>query len=244
MAPIKETNILVVGGTSGIGYGVARRCLVEGANVHIASSNVSRVSESIDSLKQLFPDAHVTGHVCDLGGQDVEKRLEKLLTTVRPLDHLVFTAGDNISIKSLKDIDLDTIHRAGHVRFFVPLLLGKLAPRFLRPGFRSSFTLTTGSLSEKPLPNWSLVAGYATGLHGMTRSMALDLKPLRVNLVSLGAVETPLWGPKGVPTGAERSTTLGKVGTIDEVAEAYVYFMKDTNATGSVISTNGGALLL
>lgn len=244
MAPIKDTTVLVIGGTSGIGYGVARKCLAEGAIVHIASSNVSRVSESIDSLKQTFPDANITGHVCDLAGQDVEARLEKLFAAVGPLDHLVFTAGDNLSITPLNNISLDAIHRAGHIRFAVPLLLGKLAPRFLKPGYRSSFILTTGSVSEKPFPNWSLVAGYATGLHGMTRSLALDLKPLRVNLVSPGAVATPLWGPNGVPNGIEKYTALGKVGSIDEVAEAYIYLMKDTNATGSCISTNGGALLL
>ena len=78
----------------------------------------------------------------------------------------------------------------------------------------------------------------------MTRSLALDLKPLRVNLVSPGAVETPLWGLNGAPHTVKNYTALGKIGNIDEVAEAYVYLMKDTNATGSCISTNAGALLL
>lgn len=244
MAPIQNSTVLVIGGSSGIGYGVAKKCLTEGANVHIASSNASRVQESTDSLKQTTSNAQITGHVCDLASQDVESHLEKLLNAVGPLDHLAFTAGDKLPIKSLDSINLDAIHRAGHIRFAVPLLLGKLAPRFLKPGFQSSIILTTGSVSEKPFPNWSLVAGYATGLHGMTRSLALDLKPLRVNLVSPGAVEMPLWGPNGAPDTVKDHTALGKIGNIDEVAEAYVYLMKDTNATGSCISTNAGALLL
>lgn len=135
MAPIKNSTVLVIGGSSGIGYGVARKCLTEGANVHIASSNASRVQESIESLKQTTSDAQITGHVCDLAGQDVESHLEKLLNAAGPLDHLVFTAGDKLPIKSLDSIDLDDINRAGHIRFAVPLLLGKLAPRFLKPGF-------------------------------------------------------------------------------------------------------------
>ena len=94
-------------------------------------------------------------------------------------------------------------------------MVGKLAPRFLKPRFQSSIILTTGSVSEKPFPNWSLVAGYATGLHGMTRSLALDLKPLRVNLVSPGAVETPLWGLNGAPHTVKNYTALGKIGSID-----------------------------
>lgn len=104
--------------------------------------------------------------------------------------------------------------------------------------------LTTRSVLEKPFPNWLLVAGYATGLHGMTCSMVLDLKPLHVNLVSPGVVETPLWGLNGVPDAAKDHTALGKVGSIDEVVEAYVYLKKDTNATGSCTSTNAAALLL
>lgn len=167
MPSIKDSTILVIGGSSGIGYGVAEKCLAEGAKVHIASSNASRVSESTGSLKRKIPAGDIFGHVCDLADQDVEKNLERLLATVRPLDHIVFTAGDNLAIQPLDSIDLDSIHRAGHIRFAVPLLLEKLAPRFMKSSFRSSFTLTTGSASQKPLPKWSLIAGYRTGLHGI-----------------------------------------------------------------------------
>jgi NAD(P)-dependent dehydrogenase (short-subunit alcohol dehydrogenase family) len=244
MSPIENTTILVIGGSSGIGYGVAEKALAERAAVHIASSNASRVQESTKSLQQRFPDAQIFGHVCDLAGPDVEKSLECLLTTVGPLDHIVFTAADRLAIQPLDAIDLDAIHRAGHIRFAVPLLLAKLAPRFVNPGYRSSITLTTGAASQKPIPNWSLIAGYLTGLHGLTQNLALDLKPMRVNLVSPGAVATPLWGSAGVPEGLKNSTTLGKIGTAEEVAEAYIYLMKDTNATGSCVSTNAGSLLL
>lgn len=72
----------------------------------------------------------------------------------------------------------------------------------------------------------------------------MDLKPLRVDLVSPGVIATPLWGSEGMPESVKGSTTLGKVGMVEEVAEAYVYLMKDTNATGACISTNAGSLLL
>jgi NAD(P)-dependent dehydrogenase (short-subunit alcohol dehydrogenase family) len=202
------------------------------------------VGKSAESLKKVFPNAEITAHVCDLSGEDVEQNLERLLSDIGSLDHIVFTAGDALLIQPLDTIDLDTIRRAGHVRFAVPLLLAKLAPRFVKAGPKSSLTFTTGAGSEKPFPNWSLIAGYLTGLHGITRNLALDLKPLRVNLVSPGVVATPLWGPDGVPDNMKDGTTLGKVGTVEEVAEAYIYFMKDTNATGACISTNAGSLLL
>lgn len=136
------------------------------------------------------------------------------------------------------------------VRFFAPLLLGKLLPSHLRPGPGSSFTITTGAVSEHPIPDWTVVGSYATGLHGLTRQLAVDLKPLRVNLVSPGAVETELWN--GIPEdkrkdflkGFEAKMATGKVGRPEDVAESYLYCMRDANVTGSVISTNGGSLVL
>ncbi|KAJ5127792.1 short-chain dehydrogenase [Penicillium atrosanguineum] len=244
MPSIKNSTVLVIGGSSGIGYGVAEKALAEHAKVHIASSNASRVRESTETLQEKFPEEHISGHLCDLADSGVERNLELLLTTIGPLDHIVFTAGDRLSIQPLDSIDLEAIHRAGHIRFAVPLLLAKLAPRFLKPGYGSSITLTTGSGSQKPYPNWSLITGYLTGLHGMVRNLALDLKPTRVNLVSPGVVATPLWGPAGVSDEMKNSTALRKAGTIEEVSEAYLYLMKDTNATGSCVSTNAGSLLL
>ncbi|BCS05594.1 oxidoreductase, short chain dehydrogenase/reductase family [Aspergillus luchuensis] len=221
MPSIKECKVLVIGGSSGIGYGVAEKCLLEGAKVHIASSNASRVGKSAVALKQKFPSAEITAHICDLGGEDVEKSLEHLFYTIGSLDHIVFTAGDKLAIQPLETINLHAIRRAGHVRFAVPLLW-----------FGKAFS--------------ELVVGWGVSdwPYGITRNLALDLKPLRVDLVSPGVIATPLWGSEGMPESVKGSTTLGKVGMVEEVAEAYVYLMKDTNATGACISTNAGSLLL
>ncbi|EAW15313.1 oxidoreductase, short chain dehydrogenase/reductase family [Aspergillus clavatus NRRL 1] len=242
MPPIKNSTVLIFGGTSGVGYGVADKCLSEGAIVHISSSNPSKVTEAVSSLKKQHPDSQVTGHTCDLSVNDIEQHLEKLFEEIGTVDHIVYTAGDALIVKPLQDIDLHAIHAAGHIRFVVPLLVAKLALRYLRPSYTSSLTLTTGAVSQRPYPNWSLVTGYATGLHGMVQSLALDMKPLRANLVSLGPVKTPLMGDRADAFASK--TVLGKVGSPEEVAEAYVYLMKDTNATGSCVSTNAGSLLV
>ncbi|KAL4903567.1 hypothetical protein BDW74DRAFT_155767 [Aspergillus multicolor] len=244
MAPIRNTTVLIIGGSSGIGLGVAEKCLQEGATVHIASSSSTRVTEATTTLQNRYPSAKITGHTCDLSGADAEDRLVSLLAPIAPLDHIVFTAGDPLAIKPLGDIDIAAIHRAGHIRFVVPLLLGKLAPRYVVPGYKSSLTLTTGAIADKPMPNWSLINGYMTGLVGATKNLALDLKPLRVNIVSPGAVATPLWGAQGVPEAVGENTLTGKVGTVEEVAEAYVYLMKDSNATGACVKTNSGSVLM
>lgn len=150
----------------------------------------------------------------------------------------------------IETADLAKIKQAGMVRFFGPLIVAKLAPKFLNPGPKSSITLTTGSVSQKPRPDWSVVASFATGLHGMTRGLALDLKPIRVNLISPGAVETELWDalPADKREAMFKSTAAavptGVLGKPEDVAETYIYCMRDHNVTGTVISSNSGALLI
>lgn len=136
--PLSNTTILIIGGSSGIGLGVAEKCLSSGAKVHIASSNPVRVQKALCSLKENHPDAssNISGYVCDLSTDEAETNLSRLLDSTKPLNHIVFTAGDPLSIKPLQEIDLASIRQAGHIRFAVPLLLGKHAskPDVMVPG--------------------------------------------------------------------------------------------------------------
>lgn len=224
----------------------------------LSSSNPDRVATAVSNLQSAYPSAasRISGHACNLADEaTLEGNITSLLNKTtsnasKPLDHIVYTAGDPLATVKLADADMAFIKQAGMVRFFAPLLVGKHAPTHLRSGPASSYTITTGAVSEHPIPDWSVVGSYATGLHGMTRQLALDLKPLRVNLVSPGAVETELW--KGMPADKRKQLmesfaqkmTTGKVGQPEDVAEAYLYCMRDANVTGSVISTNGGHLVM
>lgn len=82
MPLIKECTVLVIGGSSGIGYGVVEKYLLEGVKVYIASSNASWVGKSAVALKQKFSSAEITAHICDLAGEDVEKNLEYLFSII------------------------------------------------------------------------------------------------------------------------------------------------------------------
>ncbi len=82
------------------------------------------------------------------------------------------------------------------------------------------------------------------------RNLALDLKPIRVNLINPGGVETELWNfvpeqqRKGMLEDLGKKCATGSVGRVEDVAEAYLYCMKDRNVTGSVINSNGGHYLM
>jgi NAD(P)-dependent dehydrogenase (short-subunit alcohol dehydrogenase family) len=225
-----------------------------GCKVIISSSNPQRVEQTVKKLQQSYPSQskNVSGHACNLGDEkSIEKNIVDLLEKTGKVDHIIYTAADALAQMPLDTIDIEKIHKAGLLRFFGPLLVGKHAPKYLTPGPKSSITLTTGGVSQKPIPDWTVIGAYATGLHGVTRGLALDLKPIRVNLVSPGAVDTELWTNsgfseeqrKGMMDGIASKLPTGKVPGPEEIAEAYVYLLRDHNITGTMVSTNGGFLL-
>lgn len=112
---------------------------------------------------------------------------------MKDVDHIVFTAGDKHAVVPVQDIDYESIIGAGEIRFIAPLLIAKIGSKYLKKSSESSITLTTGSVSFKPRPDWTVLGSFASGMHGMTRGLALDLKPIRVNIVSPGPTDTELW---------------------------------------------------
>jgi len=191
--------------------------------------------------------------VCDLSNAStLESSVVDLFANIpAPIHHIVYTAGDPISVMPLEDVTLDKALQASTARFFGPLFVGKQAARVLAPhGVRASYTLTTGSVSRQPIPNWTVTGAFGSGLHGLMRGLALDMKPVRVSLVSPGCVKTALWDTMDKDVRekmwAEKATGMatGAVAEPEDVAEAFLYLMRDRNCTGTVIDTNGGELLL
>ena len=238
----------------GIGFAVAEALVENGSIVIVSSSNPSRVEQTVQKLQKSYPSSssNVSGQVCNLGDEaKLEDNIVGLFEKTGKVDHIVYTAADALAQMPLKDVDMDAVKKAGLLRFFAPLLVGKHAPRYLSPGPKSSITLTTGAVSQKPIPNWTVIGSYATALQGLTRGLALDLKPIRVNLVSPGAVDTELWSnsgfsddqKKGMMDHIASSLPTGRVPGPEEVAESYLYLLRDHNCTGTMVSSNGGTLL-
>jgi NAD(P)-dependent dehydrogenase (short-subunit alcohol dehydrogenase family) len=251
MPSIASQSVLVIGGSSGIGAAVAKLAAAEGCRVSIASSNPTRVANALAKLKVASPTAEIAGYTCDLSHEDVEDRLEKLFADVTTatgsqLDHIVFTAG-MINFKPVSELTADFLRSSGHLCLSTPLLIAKLAPRFLNNSYKSSIIFTSGQLAEKPIRGYTIGSTFAAAAVGMARNLALDMAPCRVNVVSPGPTDTELSGSEELRAQRRemfKSTALlGKMGAVEEVGEAYIYLMKDSNATGSVVSSNGGSLI-
>ncbi|KAL2871740.1 SDR family NAD(P)-dependent oxidoreductase [Aspergillus lucknowensis] len=252
MPPISGQSLLVIGGSSGIGAAVARLAAEQGARVSIASSNPSRVASAVEKIKSQasIRDTHIRGFTIDLSKPNVEQGLEKLLTETTAdskLDHIVVTAG-RAGMLPVTRVDRGYLLDQAQLTIVVPTLLAKLAPRFLKPSYTSSLIFCGGRLGEKPIKGWPAAAAYSAGMDGLTRALALDLAPLRVNVVHPGATETEIWGPTPEVRRATKeyfasTALLGKVGQPEEVAEAFIYLLRDSNITGTSVHSSGGVLL-
>lgn len=246
-------HIVVIGGSSGIGRGVVEASLEAGAaRVTLVGSSARSASAAFSTLTAAGWASNRLGSLhCDLSQDSVEQDLDAVLTaaatTKHPIDHIVLTAADSLTISGLADLSLAQIRQAAHLRLNVPLILGKLAPRHLPRSNEASLTITTGSVADKPALGWSLIAYFAAGLQGLARNLALDLAPIRANAVEPGYVDTALWNAamtadqkEAAFAGLAARLPTGRVASAEDVAEAYLYLMKDRSATGEVVKSRSG----
>ena len=243
-------SVLIIGGSSGIGHGIAEASLESGANVIISSSSQGRLDTAVSKLVATHPGASIRGVACDLSRPSAEQDLEALLAKVGPVDHLVFTAADPLSLPPLSEVQAENILKAAHMRLVVPMLVIKVATRHLPRTTEASITLTSGSAAWQATPGWGMMSYMAAGLQGLVRGMAPEIAPLRINAVAPGFVDTGLWdgmtaeAKAALVRGLEERMPVRRAGRVEDVVEAYLWLMKDRNVTGTTADSNSGQFVV
>ncbi|HET8933656.1 MAG TPA: SDR family oxidoreductase [Polyangiales bacterium] len=238
---LQDKRVLIVGGGSGIGYAVAEVCLEEGARVVVASSDQSRVQAAAERLGK-----GATASRLDITR---EQEVAAFFAEAEPFHHIVTTAGDWGSGWStpLPKVELDAAKRGFEVRFWGALLLAKHGAAKLAAG--GSLTLTDGMIAHKPMKGAAVASAMAGAIEHLTRSLAVELAPLRVNAVCPGLIRSGIWDriPEDQRDAQLAAMTkhllLPRVGTVQEAAEAYLYLLRGSYTTGQVLYVEGGAAL-
>jgi NAD(P)-dependent dehydrogenase (short-subunit alcohol dehydrogenase family) len=236
-------RVAVIGGTSGIGFAIAAGALAEGAQVFVGSSNAANVERSLARL-----GAGASGAAVDVRD---EASVAAFFERAGAFDHLAYTAGDwapNRGGGAIAALDLATANATFTVRFWGALAAVKHAQgRIARDG---SITLTDGAIAHRPRKGAALSTAMAGAIEHLTRALAVDLAPLRVNTVCPGYVLTEVWDSMPAERReaqfkhvAERQP-LPRIGVPDEVAEAYLYLMRGGYSTGQVLVVDGGMTLV
>jgi NAD(P)-dependent dehydrogenase (short-subunit alcohol dehydrogenase family) len=249
-------TVVVIGGSSGIGLAVARRSLADGATVVIAGRSRQRLDAACAELAQTEmaqagpgqagPDAApLSAYPADIGDL---AQVTRLFEQVGTLSHLVVTAAD-LPYGPAVSLSEDSMVRAVRSKILGPLFAAQqAAPRITTPG---SITFTSGVAASRPAPGGALAATVNGALEAMVRALALELAPIRVNAVSPGWVDTPVWNHLATPdvknarlAGLAARLPARRLGRPEDIANAVAFLIADDFVTGTVLHAEGAQILV
>jgi NAD(P)-dependent dehydrogenase (short-subunit alcohol dehydrogenase family) len=237
---LKDKRIVILGGTSGIGLATAQAAAQEGAAIVVASSHQHSVDRALASLP-----GGTEGYALDLSD---EEQIRALFDRIGAFDHLVFTAGETLQLGELAVTPLEQARQAFNLRFWGAFAAAKYARKLIRP--QGSIVLTTGIASLRPHKGWTVAASLCGAMDAFTRALAVELAPVRVNAVSPGVVRTALWDNmpavdrEGMYRDIGAALPVGRVGEASDIAQTYLYLMREVFSTGQVIVVDGGTVLV
>ncbi|EJZ21908.1 SDR family oxidoreductase [Rhizobium sp. Pop5] len=240
---IENAKVVIVGGSSGMGLALARRLLEEGASVIIVGRSKDRLAAACGDLAH---HPKLETRAVDISR---EEDVAALFQDVGPIDHIVSTAADiEGAYQLLPSIELAAAQRVVESKLYGPLLLAKHGAAHLPPS--GSITYTSGIAAYRPAARGSVVAAVNAALEGLVRALAVELAPIRVNAVSPGWVDTPIWN---FVAGDAKQATLdamaerlpaGRVGQAEDIADAIRFLIGNGFTTGTILHVEGGHRLV
>jgi NAD(P)-dependent dehydrogenase (short-subunit alcohol dehydrogenase family) len=232
-------TVVVIGGSAGIGLETARRAHAEGAKVILTARNpepLERAASELDALSTAAFDA--------ADPAALERFFSDLPATV---DHVMVTAG-RPHYGRLLDMDFAQMRDALDSHLLQALQVARNAAHKVRPGGTLLFMGGTGG--RRPGVGLAIVSAVTAALPALTASLALELAPVRVNLIAAGFVDTPLsasiLGDQLENRRNELRATLPirRVVGPSDVAALAVHIMTNTALTGATYDIDGGQQLV
>ncbi|ANK94543.1 MULTISPECIES: SDR family oxidoreductase [Rhizobium] len=236
---LHDKKIVIFGGTSGIGLAAAIQAKAAGARVTIIGSNPARAQQGANEYG--LDDWRVA---------DVTRAetISEALADIMHVDHLVMLAGSFV-VGKVHDADMTYLQRAFDERIWAAVhTIRILGDRLAAEG---SITLISGALSDRPNAyGTAIIAAASAAMEALGRGMALELAPRRVNVLSPGPIDTPIFakalgdGRDAYVASLSEKLPLRRLGTADEAGAAVVFLMANGWMNGEVLHVDGGARLV
>jgi NAD(P)-dependent dehydrogenase (short-subunit alcohol dehydrogenase family) len=231
-------RVVVIGGTSGIGLETARRARAEGADVTITARDPDRLHDVGIEL------GATTAAFDALDFERLDRFFDELPT---PIDHLMLT-GPGPYYAPLAEFDFDEARREVDAHLWLPLHIARNAASKMRPGGTLLFIAGTGG--RRPTAGFALISALTAAIPAMARTLAVELAPVRVNVIAAGFVDTPLsaslLGDQLDQRREQLRRTLptGRVVGPADIAAVAIHLMTNTAITGATYDIDGGQQLV
>jgi NAD(P)-dependent dehydrogenase (short-subunit alcohol dehydrogenase family) len=231
-------TVVVMGGTAGIGLETARRARADGAELVLTARNPDRLDEVGQELGAEVAAFDVT---------DLDRLRRFFEELPGPVDHVLVT-GPGPYYARLEDFDIDEARRDVDAHLFVPVEVARNAVGRVNPGGTLLFMGGTGG--RRTGPGLSLIGALTAAMPALTKNLALELAPIRVNLIAAGFVDTPLSASiLGDQLDARReqlrsTLPIRRVVGPADIAALAVHLMANTALTGATFDIDGGQQLL
>jgi len=244
---LKDRVAIVTGGTRGIGLAVAEALAICGAKIACVGTNPERLQSALEVIRKHGTETE--GYICNVSStEEVEKTVAAVLEKFGKIDILVNNAGitRDVPLGAMKDEEWDDVIG---VNLRGPFLFTRACSKPMRKAKKGrivNMSSVSGLIGNKGQANYS---ASKAGLIGFTRTASKELagKNITVNAVAPGFIETDMTAvlPAVMMTEVKNRIPLGRLGVVEDVANAVLYFVSDEASfvTGQVLTVDGGMIM-
>lgn len=232
---LENKRIVIIGGSSGIGFAIAKLAINEKAHVIIVSRSQEKLAYA---KKRLGNDVEIS--TIDMRN---ENELERVFKEIGKFDHLQIPASE-VETGPFLELPIETAKNSFESKFWGPYMAVKQAVPYLNK--EGSITLFSGALGQRPIHGTVIYASTSCAVEGLSRALAVELAPLRINCISPGLTRTELFDKWNKETTknfyADRcgKSIIKRPARPEEIAEAAIHLMQNTYTTGTTLYVDGG----